>query len=987
MSASRGRASSRVARPNVAVRAEPRSVGSAGARDPLTREVRLLGALLGQVLAEQEGAPALELVERVRERTIALRRDGDPAVRAALDAELATLSTREIATLARAFSTYFQLVNLAEEKERVRQLRRRARAAGRAPLDDSLDEAVVLLRRTGLSRDAIAGRMAGLRISPVLTAHPTEARRRTVLVALRRVYALLDRLDDPRLTPADDAEVRRRLREEITLLWRTADLRQARPTPLDEVRSAMVFFDATLFTATPDLYRAADGALDAVDSLKGGAGTGAASGIGSAADHGRTGTRAPASPAFLAWGSWIGGDRDGHPYVTAETTTEAFRIQADHLLHGYEAVATRLMAALAARPRPGVPLAPALVRRLARDEDDLPESMREMAARFPHEPYRRRLGAIAERLRRTRAYLAERPGAQGGRYTNPEELLLELGELREALVADGLERLAYGGLQEFRWQVETFGFHLASLEVRQHAAVHRAARSALEAAPPDLARQVAPGVTAAEVLATFRAMAALQRRAGEAAIHRYVISFTTGPEDVATVRWLAARAADPAISASTTSGFPPGTPTLDVVPLFESAEALESAGSILTALVADPAYREHLRDRGDRQEVMLGYSDSNKESGYVAANWLLYRAQEELVAAARASGVKLTLFHGRGGAIGRGGGPTHRAVLAAPAGAVDGRLKLTEQGEVVAERYANPVIARRGLEQVTSATLLAAHVTDGGITSAGSADAVRSGVADGRAVMDELAAEARRAYRALVWDEPAFERVFGQATPIAAISGLRLGSRPAARGPGLTGTAATPAAGGAPAVLGEPRGASLASLASLRAIPWVFAWTQVRLNLPGWFGLGSALAAFERTHGEAGMADLAAMHRRWPFFRGLLQNAEVALARSDLAVGRRYAALAGADGTRLAERVEAEHARTVRLLLRISGRAALLDGVPALQRSIALRAPYLDPLNELQVLLLGRLRGVPEGHPSRVELERLVALTISGIAAGVQGTG
>lgn len=987
MSAPRGRASSRVARPNVAVRAEPRSVGSAGARDPLTREVRLLGALLGQVLAEQEGAPALELVERVRERTIALRRDGDPAVRAALDAELATLSTREIATLARAFSTYFQLVNLAEEKERVRQLRRRARAAGRAPLDDSLDEAVVLLRRTGLSRDAIAGRMAGLRISPVLTAHPTEARRRTVLVALRRVYALLDRLDDPRLTPADDAEVRRRLREEITLLWRTADLRQARPTPLDEVRSAMVFFDATLFTATPDLYRAADRALDAVDGLDGGVGTGAASGIGSAADHGRTGTRPPASPAFLAWGSWIGGDRDGHPYVTAETTTEAFRIQADHLLHGYEAVATRLMAALAARPRPGVPLAPALVRRLARDEDDLPESMREMAARFPHEPYRRRLGAIAERLRRTRAYLAQRPGAQGGRYANPEELLLELGELREALVADGLERLAYGGLQEFRWQVETFGFHLASLEVRQHAAVHRAARSALEAAPPDLARQVAPGVTAAEVLATFRAMAALQRRAGEAAIHRYVISFTTGPEDVATVRWLAARAADPAISASTTSGFPPGTPTLDVVPLFESAEALESAGSILTALVADPTYREHLRDRGDRQEVMLGYSDSNKESGYVAANWLLYRAQEELVAAALASGVELTLFHGRGGAIGRGGGPTHRAVLAAPAGAVDGRLKLTEQGEVIAERYANPVIARRGLEQVTSATLLAAHVTDGGITSAGSADAVRSGVADGRAVMDELAAEARRAYSALVWDEPAFERVFGEATPIAAISGLRLGSRPAARGPGLTGTAATLSAGGAPAVLGEPRGASLASLASLRAIPWVFAWTQVRLNLPGWFGLGSALAAFERAHGEAGMADLAAMHRRWPFFRGLLQNAEVALARSDLAVGRRYAALAGADGTRLAERVEAEHARTVRLLLRISGRAALLDGVPALQRSIALRAPYLDPLNELQVLLLGRLRGVPEGHPSRVELERLVALTISGIAAGVQGTG
>ncbi len=984
----RGRTPSRAARPNVAIRAEPRSVGSAGAHDPLAREVRLLGALLGQVITEQEGEAALDLVERVRRRTIALRRDPDPALRAALDADLATLGGPEIATLARAFSTYFQLVNLAEEKERVRQLRRRARVSGRTPMDDSLDEAVLLLRRGGMSRDEIQGRMARLRISPVLTAHPTEARRRTVLVALRRAYDLLDRLDDPRLTPADDVTVRRRLREEITLLWRTADLRQARPTPLDEVRSAMVFFDATLFTATPDLYRAADGALDLADGLAGGQGSGRTKGSWPAADRDRTGTRPPLAHAFLAWGSWIGGDRDGHPYVTAETTAEAFRIQADHLLHGYEAVASRLMTSLAARPRSGVPLSPALARQLARDEDDLPDSMREMAARFPNEPYRRRLGAIAERLRRTRSYLAEQPGPQGGRYASPAELLAELADLREALVADGLERLAFGALQDFRWQVETFGFHLASLEVRQHAAVHRAARSALDSTHADLGLAVAPGVSAGEVLATFRAMAALQRRAGEAACHRYVISFTTGPEDVATVLWLAARAADPAIPPGMTSGYGPGAPTLDVVPLFESAEALETAGSILAQLIADPAYRAHLRQRGDRQEVMLGYSDSNKESGYLAANWLLYRAQEDLVAAARAGGIELTLFHGRGGAIGRGGGPTHRAVLAAPDGAVDGRLKLTEQGEVISARYANPAIARRGLEQVASATLLAgADIGDDLVVGAASAD--------GRAVMEELAAEAGRVYRALVWDEPSFERVFAEATPIATISGLRLGSRPAARGSSTAGGGDTPALGSAasaapgPAASAAPAAVvpAAASLTSLRAIPWVFAWTQVRLNLPGWFGLGSALAAFERVHGEAGMTQLSALHRTWPYFRGLLQNAEVALARSDIAMGRRYAALAGPDGIRLADHIEAEHARTVRLLLRISDRSALLDGVPALQRSIALRAPYLDPLNELQVLLLGRLRGLPDDAPTRPELERLVGLTISGIAAGVQGTG
>ncbi|MFI5038292.1 MAG: phosphoenolpyruvate carboxylase, partial [Solirubrobacterales bacterium] len=488
------------------MRAEPRSIGSAGARDPIAREVRLLGALLGQVLAEQEGAAALELVERVRERTRSLRRQSDPALREALDRDLGTLGTHEIAILAQAFSAYFRLVNLAEEKEQVRQLRRRARAAGKVPLDDSLGDAVLRLQRAGFSREAVEECMAALRISPVLTAHPTEARRRTVLVALRRAYALLDLLDDPRLTPADDAEVRRRLREEITLLWRTADLRHDRPTPLDEVRSAMVFFDATIFTATPDLYRAADGSLDAVFGAHDGSGVrvGSTGSTGATADQGRTGTRPPVVPAFLAWGSWIGSDRDGHPFVTAETTMEAFRIHADHLLHGYEAVATRLMATLAARPRPDVPLAPALVRRLARDGDDLPELMREMAARFPHEPYRRRLGAIAERLRRTRSYLAVLPGPTGGRYAGAGELLDELGELRDALVADGLERLAFGALQDFRWQVETFGFHLASLEVRQHASVHRAARAALELEPPDLGREVTPGVSAAEVLATFR---------------------------------------------------------------------------------------------------------------------------------------------------------------------------------------------------------------------------------------------------------------------------------------------------------------------------------------------------------------------------------------------------------------------------------------------------------------------------------------------------
>jgi phosphoenolpyruvate carboxylase len=786
----------------------------------------------------------------------------------------------------------------------------------------------------------------------VLTAHPTEARRRTVLLALRRVYALLDDLDDARLTPAGDAELRRRLREEITVLWRTADLRQERPTPLDEVRSALVFFDTTLFTTTPRLYRALDAALD---RLATGTPPGAA-----APDAGRTGTRPPRVPAFLRWGTWIGGDRDGHPLVTAETTLEALRIQADHVLHGYAAAAARLMVDVAARPRDGS-TPPAISRRLLADADDLPETMRELERRFPREPYRRRLGAIAERLGRTRAHLAGLPGPQRGRYEMPEALVAELAELGEALAGDGLGRVAHGSLQDLRWQVETFGFHLASLEVRQHSAVHRAALAALTEPSPALDREVEPGVTAGEVLATFRAMAAAQRRHGEAACRRYVISFTEGPADVRDVLVLARLAADPAIPAARTSGIGPGTPLLDVVPLFESADALAGARAIMADLLREPDYRAHLRARGDRQEVMLGYSDSNKESGYLAAHWLLYRAQEQLVDAAREAGVELTIFHGRGGALGRGGGPTHRAVLAAPAGSVAGRLKLTEQGEVIATRYANPHLALRALEQTVSATLLASTPEhDRSVTVA---------ARDGADLMDELAADARDAYRTLVRDDPDLEVAFLAATPIEQIAGLRLGSRPASRGQSGSATGTSP------------------MLASLRAIPWVFAWTQIRANVPAWYGLGAAVDACERRHGAAGMAQLQRLHRTWPFFRLLVENAEVALGRTDPRVASRHLELAGEAGARLAATIAREYGRSVRAVLEITGRAALLDGVPVLQRSIELRTPYLDPLGELQVEALARLRSLSSDAPARADLERLVGLTISGIAAGVQGTG
>jgi phosphoenolpyruvate carboxylase len=931
---------------NVAVRAEPLTVGTGRARDPLALEVRLLGSLLGQVIAEQAGRDLLDLVERIRRAAIRLRRDDDATDRDALATELAGLDVERAEVVIRAFSLYFRLVNLAEERDRVRAARRRERSGRDRPEQDSIVGTLADLRagRAPGELDEVLGR---LRISPVLTAHPTEARRRTLLLALRRVERILGRLDDRDLPTPEDRDLRRRLREEITLLWRTADLRIVAPTPLDEVRTALAFFDETLFGVVPRLYRLADSALD-----------GTAAG-GEASDADSTGTRPPRVAAFLRWGSWIGGDRDGNPAVTAEVTEGALRIHADHVLRGYEAVTRRLAQTVAASVEPDRVGRP-LVTRLARDADLLPELDRQMRRRFPDEPYRQRFGFMAERLRRTRAFLTGQQAPLTGRYESAAELDAELGEIQETLVAEGLGRIAWGEVQDLRWQLATFGFHLAGLEMRQHSAVHRTTLAAMAANPASVAggssgAEATPGVTVAEVVETLRASATIQARFGEAAMQRYIISFTAGPADVQAVFDLAAAAG---IVGSD------GRLALDIVPLFEDAATLDTAGEVLDAILSEPAYREHVRRRGDRQEVMLGYSDSNKESGYLAANWLIHRAQASLAAAARQHSVELTLFHGRGGAIGRGGGPANRAILGLAPGALDGRLKLTEQGEVIAENYADPGIAIRHLDRLTAAVVRA--------STASHTAALETAEISGGPILDELAETSREVYRTLVLDDPGFIDFFRLVTPIDEIATLRLGSRPAARGRG----------GGRSAAESPPR------IADLRAIPWVFAWAQARIDLPGWFGLGSALEAFGRRRGDAGLRELARLYRTWPFLASLIDNAELALARADIGVARQYAALApGDDHAHRWATIEAEHRRTVAWLARLTGRTQLLEDEPELRRRIGLRDPYVDSLSAMQVMLLARLRACKPADPERDRLLRLVQLTVNGIAAGLQATG
>lgn len=913
----------------IPTRAEPQEIGSGRTRHPLAWEVRLLGALLGEVIVEQEGEARLELVERLR-RSAVRRREDDAADRTEEAArEIAQQPTADLLAVARAFTSYFLLINLAEEKDRVRRLRRREREVGQSGLPDGLEDAVHRLRRAGISAEDLERLLDGLLIRPVLTAHPTEARRRTVLVAQRRLYALLDRFDDPRLTRQEDRELRQRLREEIALLWQTSHARRMRPTPLDEVRAAMVFFDQTLFAVTPHLYAALDQAL--LDRGRGIA---------------RSGTRPPRSPAFLRWGSWIGSDRDGHPGVTATVTAATIRIQADHLLHGYRHVARHLQQTVAVGTERAT-LPAWFVDEMDRELRAFPAIRRDLRRRFPNQPYRQAFGLVVARLERTALRLAGRHTSGQGAYGTPDELLSDLRRIQEALSQHAAERVAYGTVQAFVWQVETFGFHLAELEVRQHADIHRLALARLR----DADRLDEPidgcGPTPADALETLRVIRRVQAAFGQRAVPRYVISFTRSAADVLAVLELDALA--------TPDGEPLG---LDIVPLLESSDALAGARDLLSSIFAEPGYRAHLERRGMRQEVMLGYSDSNKEIGYLSAAWSLYRAQEQLIEVAREAGVELTLFHGRGGTIGRGGGPTNRAILAQAAGSVDGRLAMTEQGEVIAERYPSPAIAQRHLEQLTSAVLLASGPSHAAATAA-QAERWRS-------LMDELAVDAADAYTALVWSDPAFPRYFKGATPIEEISRMELGSRPARRREG--------------GVAGD--------MVGLRAIPWVFAWSQSRSNLPAWYGVGSALASFRSRH-SGGQALLTDAYRDFDFFRTVLDNVELGLATAAPHLAMRHARLAGDDEhmRRIASAIEEERYRTVAELAAITKADRLLERSSRLRASIDLRRPYIDVLSELQVHALRALRhGILRGR-ERAQMEELLRLTVGGVAAGLQHTG
>jgi phosphoenolpyruvate carboxylase len=899
-----------------------REVELPAADRPLRADVNRLGALVGEILAEQRGPEFLAAVERVRIAAIRRRESGGAIVElaAALRAAVGGEDLEGAEALARAFSTYFNAVNLAERVHRIRR-RREYQKAGAAPQPGGFEDAFARLAADGVSRDELVALLARLRIEPVFTAHPTEAVRRALLEKEQDVVeCLVADLDGDR-TPQERRVDLERIRAALTAGWQTAENPPERPTVADELDHVAFYLADVLYRVVPVYYEALGEAL------------GQAFG-----DIGEL-------PLVLRFGSWVGGDMDGNPNVDAGTIAAALETQRALILARYRKDLAHLGAALSqSTARVGVD--EAVLARIEHYRQRLPKAAARLKARHADMPYRTLLSLMSARLAAT-----EQEKLNG--YHDSQEFVADLELIGASLRANRGERAGGFALRRVLWRARTFGFHLATLDVRQDSAVHADAVGACLGIEDFLQRPIeeriarlqqvldaAPGTrdpddaAARSTLAVFRTLAAARAQYGEAALGPYIVSMSRSAADALAVLALARLAGQR------------GEIPIDVAPLFETVADLEAAPATLRSLLEDPHYRAHLRARGERQVVMLGYSDSAKDAGMMSSRWALQQAQIQLAALGREAGVRIEFFHGRGGSVSRGGGKTERAVIAAPRGTVDGFLRVTEQGEVIHRKYGIRALALRNLEQATGAVLRA--------TLRPRPPEPRE--SRWREAMAAMAQAARTHYRALVHEDAGFADYFRAATPIDLIERLRLGSRP-------------------------PKRAGSGGVGSLRAIPWVFAWSLNRAGLTGWYGIGTGLA-----HGAErfGLDALAEMARDWPFFTVLIEDVEMVLAKSDLDIFAAYSHLAGDAHAQYFPRIAEEFARTRDLVLRIKGADELLANDRRLRESIRLRNPYVDPISLLQVEALSRWRAAGRGEDA---LYRALVATVNGISAGVQNTG
>jgi phosphoenolpyruvate carboxylase len=904
----------------------------------LRGDIRLLGQLLGETLVRQEGPELLALVESVRARSKAL--SAGEAVRGDVVGEdVAQLDLDTTIALVRAFSCFFHLANVAE------QAHRRDERALRGGIEaDGFAATLERIAAAGIERGVLEDVLERLELRPVFTAHPTEAARRSVLTKLRRVAELLELRGDPRRSDPEREAVDRELAELIELLWQTDELRRERPDPPDEARSILYYFD--------EIFRDVAGPL--FDQLD--------------AELARHGLRLRDDARPLRFGTWVGGDRDGNPFVTSEVTLEVLALQHEHALRGLIAAVEDLAAELSASERV-VGISDELAKSLEGDRVALPDTYDRFRRLSAGEPYRLKLSYVHQRLENTRERLAAGRRAIPGRdYARSEELLAELRLVQSSLEQHRGERIARGAVSRLVRRVAAFGFHLATLDVREHATKHHAVLAQLYARlGPDpryagLDREQRFGLLAAELagrrplsaltttledeaartLSTFHGIRSALSRYGPGVIESYVLSETRGADDVLAAVVLAREAGLLDLHS--------GVARIGFVPLFETIDEVRDAGAIVDRLLGDHSYRRLVALRGELQEVMLGYSDSNKYAGITTSQWEIYKATRTLRDVARRHAIALRLFHGRGGTVGRGGGPTHEAILAQAWGTVDAQIKLTEQGEVISDKYALPALARRNLEVALSATLEASLLHQ-------QPRQALEVIARWDAAMDLVSAAAYQAYRALV-EAPGLMDYFLTSTPVNELAALNIGSRPARR----------PDGGG--------------GLESLRAIPWVFGWTQSRQIVPGWFGVGTGFAA-ARAAGAG--ATLDEMYEHWPWFRTFVSNVEMTLCKTDLGVAACYVdRLVAPERRSLFDEIRAEHERTLSAVLELTGEARLLDDDPRLQRTLHVREAYVRPLNDLQITLLARCRESREPDPA---LRRALLLTVNGLAAGLRNTG